>query len=290
MKCPRCRMPVDSDETQCSVCGEILRTAKSNAFSPAEPVADEIAKPGPPPVAPKLELTPQLMKFGVVWMVLCAAFSILCIAYAFYDYSIEAMWASFIAAGLAGLPLLYVILGRTVEVAYWFRKELTIVTGIAGAIFCVYLLAQAIMKSNIQVETAGMQELATNENFTKTLVTAIICLSIIAVMIPLGRMLLKSSTVKTFTSRYETDSKQDIQTRTSENLTNLELRKLELTHEVELRKLEIEREKLQMENERLNLLTHNSQLLIANQAQSAEQAPGTLPQTPPTPPPPPPSA
>jgi hypothetical protein len=288
-------MPVDSDESQCSVCGEIIRSGRERFAKPG--ASQNTAEDNMPSSAdlfhaPKLELTPQMMKFGIVWMVLCAAFSILCISYAFYDYSIEAMWASFIAAGLAGLPLLYVILGRTVEVAYWFRKELTIVTGIAGVIFCIYLLAQAILKSNIQVETAGMQEMATNENFTKTLITGIICITLIAVMIPVARMLLKSSTVKTFTNRYEIDSRQDMHTRSSENTTSLELRKLELAHEVELRKLELEREKLQMESERLNLLTHNSQLLIAQQ-QSGEQQPGQAggasPPLPPTPPPPPPT-
>lgn len=282
MKCPRCRVPVESDETQCTVCGEVLKYSK------------ERPKPEPPPTEEintveelglKFEISPSLAKIGIVWMVSCVLFAIVAIGVAFQASSIEAMWASFVAAGLAALPIIYVIMGRSVEVAYWFRKELTMLCGLGGAIFCVYLLSKAITKSQIQVETSGMQEMVTNENFTKTLITGIICVSLIAVMLPIAKMLMKSSSVKTFTDRYEMDSRQDMHTRESENMTSLELRKLELSHEVELRKLELERQRLEMEAERMQLLSVDPQLLLAMKTSGDSSYTNAAPPPPPPPPP-----
>lgn len=285
---------MDADETQCSVCGEFLTFERRRFDSPPRPDGDDPAAPGPSPApAPRLEITPGMMKLGAVWMVCCVVFAIICIAFAFHEYSTEAMWASFIAAGLAGLPLLYIILGRTAETAYWFRKELTMLCGIAGALFGVYLLAKAILKANIRVETAGMQELATDQNFTKTLMTMIICLTVIAALLPMAKMLLKSSTSKGFVNRYEIDSRQDMHTRTSENATAVELRRLELAHEAELKRLDLEQQRIQLEAERLNLLAHESRLMITEE--SGEGSPGPKggpdapaepsPYAPPSPPP-----
>lgn len=271
---------MDADETQCSVCGEFLTLERhSRRSSPPPWDGTEPAPPGPAP-APRLEITPGMIKLGAVWMVCCVVFAIVCIAFAFHEYSTEAMWASFVAAGLAGLPLLYIVLGRTAETAYWFRKELTVLCGIAGALFGIYLLAKAILKANIRVETTGMQELATDQNFTKTLMTLIICITVIAALLPIARMLLKSSTSKVFTSRYDIDSKQDMHTRTSENATTVELRRLELAHEAELKRLELEKYRMQLESERLNLLAHDSRLMIPEG--SGESAPGS--DAPPPPP------
>lgn len=294
MKCPRCRMAVDADEVQCSVCGEMLKARPSKNRLNTEG-ADNIETKEPyrdrGTSGPRLELTPGIIRIGVSWMICCVVFSLVAIGFAFYEYSIEAMWASFIAAALAGLPILYIILGRTVEAAYWYRKELMVLSGIAGGIFCVYLLGQAIIKSNVHVETAGMQEMVTNENFTKTLITAIICVSVILVMIPVARMLLKSSTMKTFTNRYETDSHQDMNIRASDNATSLELRRLELAHEAEMQRLELERHRIQIEADRVNLLTHESKLMLTAQTnESSNPSPNAGPsptgQSYPPPPPP----
>lgn len=261
-------MPIDLDEVQCSVCGEVLPRNTQKMETTAPPPQPD----APGPAAPKLEITPGMVKIAVVWMVCCVLFAIVCIALAFHEFSIEAMWASFIAAGLAGLPLLYIVLGRTVEVVYWYRKELTVMLAIAGGTFCVYLIARAIMKSNIQIETTGMQQLITNENFTKTLVTAIICITVIAVLIPAAKMLLRSSTTKAFVSRYDIETEKDKHSRASENSTAVELRRLELAHEAEMRRLEVERERIRLEAEHKNLLAHESRLMIENK-EAQDQTP-----------------
>lgn len=251
-------MPIDSDEVQCSVCGEVLPRQKQETESSQPPLSPDSTGPA----APKLEITPGMVKIAVVWMVCCVLFSILCIGLAFHEFSIEAMWASFISAGLAGLPLVYIVLGRTVEAVYWYRKELTIMLAIAGGTFCVYLIARAIIKSNIHIETTGIQQMVTNENFTKTLMTAIICITVIAVLIPAAKMLLRSSTAKAFVSRYDIETEKDKHSRASENSTAVELRRLELAHEAEMRRLEVERERIQLEAEHKNLLAHEGRLLI----------------------------
>ncbi len=284
MKCRRCGLPVEPDDSQCGVCGEILTdTRETPAFDGsadnryADPAFDSEA--GRPL---RMTITPAMQKFGVIWMVSCALFALVCILLAFAEFSTEAMWAAFIAAALVSVPILFIVLGRTVEVAYYFRKELTVFVGIGGAVLCFYLLARAIQKSNVRVETAGMQEMVTNENFTKTLITAIICITVIAALLPIGKMLLKGSAMNIGAGRYQADSSQQQHIRASENINTLELRKLELTHEIELRKLELEKERIRIEGERYTLLADNRSKLLIDDRDS--DTPGRSAASPPPPP------
>ncbi len=291
MKCHRCGLPVEPGDRQCSVCGEILTSNRegSTAFSSSSIASGEQSHPGENVRSMRMTITPAMQKFGVIWMVACAVFALGCILLAFAEFSTEAMWAAFISAALVSVPILFVVLGRTVEVAYYFRKELTVFVGIGGAVLCFYLLARAIQKSNVRVETAGMQEMVTNENFTKTLITAIICITIIGALLPIGKMILKGAAMNIGAGRYKTDSSQQQHIRASENINTLELRKLELTHEIEIRKLELEKERIRIEAERYTLLADNRDKLLTDDRTSKTPDPAAgIP--PPPPPPPPPAA
>jgi len=283
MKCPRCGLPVDPEDRQCNVCGEILTAAREKvSVAAAEKATARSAKPEAEEL-PFLNYNPAMPKYGIWWMIACAVFAVACIGVAFVHYSIEAMWASFISAALIFVPVLFILFGRSLQIAHSFRKELMIVVGVVGAVACFYLLAKGIEKSDIQVETSGINELATNENFTRTLVTGIVCMTILIGLIPIGKMVIRGMALGSGTDRFKTDTQREMHTRSSENTTAVELRKLELSHDLELRRLELEQERLRLEAQQVALLSDNRTQLLTDE----RQRPANAPNTPPPPPPPP---
>src|SRR5690606_35056235 len=85
MKCPRCDLPVEPDESQCSVCGEILHSAgdrsavfpkrTDNPPPKREPSAESRATSEEP--LSFLAYNPSLTKYAIWWMVACAVFAAL---------------------------------------------------------------------------------------------------------------------------------------------------------------------------------------------------------------------
>lgn len=288
MKCPRCDLPVEPDESQCSVCGEILHSAgdrsavfpkrTDNPPPKREPSAESRATSDEP--LSFLAYNPSLTRYAIWWMVACAVFAALFTGVAAVHYSIEAMYGAFICGGLIAIPLIFLLFTKILQIFYAFRKEVMIVTGFAVAVGCFYLVAKGIERSNIQVDTAGVHDLATNENFTRTLVTLIICGTVLLGLIPVVRTIVRGLALRTGTKRYASDTEQEMQIRTSENTTTLQLKKMELEYEIEMRKLELEQERLKFESERTLLLAANQQKLLENNT-------GTV--THPAPPPPPPA-
>lgn len=281
MNCARCQVPLDEGDIQCGVCGEIVKPARPAEASPAASDNDTVIQrprastPRAAAGVARLGLDPLLFKVSVWWMVACAAMAGIFIAVAFVKYSIEAMYASFVAAGLIAVPLVYIIFGRTVETAMSLRRELTLLAAILAALVGIYFLSLGIKQSDIHVETQGMQEMVTNTNFTKTLVTAIICITVIVGLLPIARMVFKGTSFSTELRGHQADAQTEIQAKTADNQNAYELRKLELQHELEIRKLELEKEKLRMENDRLTLLADNRMQLLTNESGQAAAAEAT---------------
>jgi len=291
MFCQRCGVPLEEGSEQCSVCGEhvvksrIVRTKQENTETslPSDPHNED-------PLG-FLFSNDTLVKPAVIWMAICLLLALGFIGVAFVQYSVEAMYAAFVCGGLSLLPILLVILGRTIQVAITIRRALTLSFIAAVILAGIYLLAQGIRESNVKIDATGAIDLARNENFTKTLVTFIICVAVLAGLVPLIRLLMRGTDQIGKVSHYKAESHRTIAQQGSENETTIKLRQLENERDIALRKLEIEQQKVQIEARRQQLLdSRNSQALLTSDTQNPPHTapPASETGSPPPPPPPPP--
>lgn len=251
MRCENCGVPLEEGSFQCSVCGEILKSSgkksrtdfgmkdlaedKFNRVSEVDPIDTMFSK--------KRFLYPS-----IVWIVLCFLLAMGFTVAAVYDSSPEFMYAAFIVGTLAFFPLLFLITGRVLQLAVYTRKGLTVVFLGLVLVAVFYLISLGIQRSNMTINATGAMDLLKDPFFGKIAVTIVVCITILAALVPITRLIAGGLKGNSFLNHYKAESERMTGENRYDNDSRIRMRELEQQYELELKKLQIEEQRLQLEN------------------------------------------
>ena len=266
--CPRCKHILPPHSHQCDKCGEILIEsdgAKSAASGDAEKASRAAREAEDRATEALLRAMPgpfQLHTMAKFWMALCLVCAIISAFFAFKAEEEIYILSAFFFIGLTFLPVLIIIFGHVFGMALVARRELTYVAfglmGLAGLI----AIGWGISRSGMSMNFTGLTELLRDQYFVKVLITLLIMAGIVAIGVPLAKASMQKQSTRTMVKGFQAESAREMGLKFNENDSELKLRSIDLQHEVEMRRLELEEKRIQIEARQLELKAKAEHVLI----------------------------